>query len=299
MPPDRVLFAWQGLQMEAPRDWELGAVSGGAVKGYLRLDDAEMPRFEATWDSGKLTGPVSVVGDRYLKKAKPEGRVKRDARLARVEGADTEFFITHGEVESVHMARRCAACGRVLLARVMSRRGEGGRAEAARMLASLRDHAEGGWMPWALFGLRMATPERFELVNYTVQAGRVDLTLEASAARMRAVRMSLAETLLKRRTLAQWHAADDAGKWPTCRVTRSETRRGEHAAVSAEGPERSIVRRLVRGRRAARGLAWHCPESNAVFSAQWLGRVKDLAEWERFAGSFVCHEGAKPEERRP
>jgi hypothetical protein len=135
----------------------------------------------------------------------------------------------------------------------------------------------------------METPERFELVNYTVQAGRVDLSLAAGKSRMRAVRVSLAETLLKRMSLKEWFAADESGKWPNCKVVLAEARRGEHAAVSAQGPERSILRRIFLGRRAARGLAWHCASSNALFAAQWIGREKELAEWERYEASFVCH----------
>ena len=290
MSSDWTPFAWQGFQLDVPRGWELGSVSGGAKKGYLRLDDADMPRFEATWEDGPLAGPVTQLGDRYLKKAKVEGQVKRDVRLTQVEGADTEFFITHGTPDAMHMARRCHTCGRVLLARVMYRREEAMRPVAARVLGSLRDHAVEGRWPWSLFGLRMHTPERFELVNYSVQAGRVDLSLTASKARMRAVRVSLAETLLKRTKLRDWLAADEAGKWPTCKVEMAEGRRGAHEAVTAAGREKSIARRILYGRRAARGAAWHCPENNAIFAAQWIGLEKDLAEWEAFLNSFICHQ---------
>lgn len=290
MASDCTFFAWQGLQIDVPRDWELGSVSGGAKKGYMRLDDSDMPRFEATWEDGPLTGPVSSVSDRYLKKAKIEGQVKRDVRLTQIDGADTEFFITHGATDAMHMAWRCRACGRVLLARVLYRRDESMRSISARVLGSLRDHAAGGRMPWALFGLRMHTPERYELVNYTVQAGRVDLSFAAGKSLMRAVRLSLAETLLKRMKLRDWYAADEIGKWPTCKVDVTDGKRGEHDSLTAQGPERSLIRRVFFGRRAARGTAWHCPQGNAIFAAQWLGREKDLAEWEAFAASFACHD---------
>ena len=46
---DWTVFGWAGIQLEIPTTWELSGLSGDQKTGYLRLDDAEMPRLELKW----------------------------------------------------------------------------------------------------------------------------------------------------------------------------------------------------------------------------------------------------------
>ena len=149
MTSDWSPFAWQGIQIETPRAWELGAVTGDRRKGYFRLDDADMPRVEAKWESGSPGQSVRSVADRYLKKAGLAGaagerQVQRNVRLDPPADMETEFFITRGDPSALHMAARCGGCGRVALLRVFYRGDEPLQPVMARLFASYRDHARGG-----------------------------------------------------------------------------------------------------------------------------------------------------------
>jgi len=295
MTSDWSPFAWQGIQIETPRAWELGAVTGDRRKGYFRLDDADMPRVEARWESGKSRESPSAVADRYLKKAGLAGaeadrKVERDVRLARPADVETEFFVTLGEPNAMHMAACCRDCRRVALLRVFYRSDESLRPVMARLFGSYRDHARGGKMPWSLFGLRFAVPEEYALLRHSFRAGRVELEFGGQRTRALAARVGLAETVLKKSSLLDWMKKDSAGQRPACTLAFTEKERGEHAAVEVSGRERSLARGMLGRRRVARGLAWRCEPSNALYVARWFGREKDVAEFAAFAESFLCHE---------
>jgi hypothetical protein len=289
-------FAWQGIQIETPRGWELGAMTGDRRKGYFRLDDAEMPRLEARWQSGPGSRlsieSVSVVADRYLKKARPkiEGQVERHANLAPPAGVDAEFFVTRGDVDALHMAARCRECGRVALLRALYRRDEPLEPVLRRIFSSYRDHAIDGKTPWALFGLRFQAPEEYSLLRHSLRAGRVELEFGGRRIRALAVRVGLAETVLRRESLLDWVKHDSAGPWPNCALDFAEAKRGEHAAISIAGRERSLARRILGRLRVTRGLAWHCDPANALYITRWFGREEFVSEFSPFSQSFLCHE---------
>ena len=66
---NRAEFAWQGLTLEVPEDWNLGRVDGDFEKGYGRLDDAEIVRLELEWRRLRGRGEalrLTELVDRYL-----------------------------------------------------------------------------------------------------------------------------------------------------------------------------------------------------------------------------------------
>jgi len=295
MTSDWSPFAWQGLQIETPRAWELGAVTGDGRKGYFRLDDADMPRVEARWQSRGAAESVHAMAERYLKKAGLSGaeaddKVERDLRLARPEGIETEFFITHGEPNAMHMAARCRDCGRLALLRVFYRDGESLEPVTARLFGSYRDHARDRKMPWSLYGLRIEVPEDYILLRHSIRAGRVELEFAGKRARAVAARVALAEIVLKKSSLLEWLKKDSKGWWPACEPAFAEKKRGEHAGVEVSGRERSLARGILGRLRVARGVAWHCQPANALYVARWFGREENVPEFAAFADSFLCHE---------
>jgi hypothetical protein len=295
MTSDWSPFAWQGIQIETPRAWELGSVTGDRRKGYFRLDDADMPRVEAKWESGSPGKSVRSVADRFLKKAglvgaAGERQVERNVRLDPPADMETEFFITRGDPNALHMAARCRDCGRVALLRLFYRSDEPLQPVMARLFSSYRDHARDGKTPWSLYGLRFKVPEDYILLRHNIRAGRVELEFVGKRARVLAARVGLAETVLKRMSLLDWLKKDSSGQAPRCPPAFTETKRGEHAAVAVSGRERSLARRILGRRRVARGLAWHCEPSNAIYIARWFGREVNVPEFAAFAESFLCHE---------
>ena len=115
MTSDWSPFAWQGIQIETPRAWELGSVTGDRRKGYFRLDDADMPRVEAKWESGSPGKSVRSVADRFLKKAglvgaAGERQVQRNVRLAE----PAQFRQSHKRVRGPRAAEQGNVAARSL-----------------------------------------------------------------------------------------------------------------------------------------------------------------------------------------
>ena len=62
------LFGWAGIQLEIPTTWEISGISGDEKNGYLRLDDAEMPRLELKWAKTRKKKPdLHKTLDEYFK----------------------------------------------------------------------------------------------------------------------------------------------------------------------------------------------------------------------------------------
>ena len=65
---DWTVFGWAGIQLEIPTTWELSGLSGDQKTGYLRLDDAEMPRLELKWAHTRRKKPdLHATLDEYFK----------------------------------------------------------------------------------------------------------------------------------------------------------------------------------------------------------------------------------------
>jgi len=301
------LFAWRAMQFEVPADWELGAADGDDRKGYCRLDDGKMTRLEVRWQKGPARGPVSEVTDRYLKTLSKRGRhevpahVRRNASRVRISDAETECFAWHGELDTTGLAVCCRRCGRISLVRVLNRRSESFRPVARRVLESFRDHGRDGLAPWSLLGFRFDVPERYTLTTYQLRAGRLEMDFRAKGVLASAVRVGLADIVLRERSLADWLKNDPVAVFGRGELTLADTAVRGHAGAQIEGMRRRLLRRFfslvlrsellrrVVKEPAIRCRAWRCEPSNSIYVARWLGPDKNLPEFETFANSFICH----------
>ena len=61
-------FGWAGIQIDIPATWEISGLSGDEKNGYLRMDDAEMPRLELKWAKSRQKKPdLHKTLDEYFK----------------------------------------------------------------------------------------------------------------------------------------------------------------------------------------------------------------------------------------
>ena len=74
-------LGWNGITVELPEDWELSGLSGDDKSGYLRLEDADMPRLELKWSESKQKKPdLQRVLDDYFKLVRKNYK-RRDTNL--------------------------------------------------------------------------------------------------------------------------------------------------------------------------------------------------------------------------
>jgi hypothetical protein len=296
-------FAWQGVRCETPATWELASAKGDARKGYCTLDDGEITRLQIRWQTGGK-GSVSEVVDRYLKALakrtrRSPPRVQRNTRLVQIPDADVETFAWHEEVspsgasgsnDVTGLALNCRKCGRTCLLCALSPRSEAFRPVAKRVLGSFRDHPDEGRVAWSVLGFQFDVPEGYLLLDHALKAGRLDFTFRAGRISARAVRVGLAEIVLREQSLADWLKKDAAGLFPGGELTCAETAFRQHPAVEIAGRRRSRWHAIIRRSASIRCRAWHCAQTNAIYVARWVGPEDLLPQYETFAGSFVCHD---------
>jgi len=295
-------FAWRGIQLDVPDDWNLGAVTGTDRKGHLRLDDDEIARVEVNWERGRARLDVKAAAashleqlERVARKKKIAFRSKRNVRIAVPADMETTCFEWRGDFHALNLLAFCSSCKRVTLVRVLGRPGEKLKPVAARVFESLRDHAVNGVIPWAVYGFRCAVPEQFHLEDSVLNLQRVELKFRSGGEEAAAARSNLAAMQLRERTLEQWlrEAFRKELKNFDLKVA-SRTYRG-HEALDFSGKTRlARIRSVVARSSKLVGRLWRCGDSDKLFVVRWRGREDRSTAFEPFCDSVSCHEVREP-----
>lgn len=211
-------FAWQGLVLEVPEDWNLGRVDGDFEKGYARLDDAEIVRLEIEWRRLKGRGEalrLTELVDRYLanlaKKADKAGApfaVQRRARFLKNKKflADREYevFTWEADFRAYNLALVLEG-GRVVLLRVLANLDESLEERAEAVFRSLVDQEGEQAYLWSIYGLRFAVPADCKLESHSLKSGHIQLDFTRDKHSLKVHRLSMARILLKDARLEDWY----------------------------------------------------------------------------------------------
>ena len=171
----------------------------------------------------------------------------------------------------------CARCDRVIIAQGISTGDENGSHVAPIILGSIRDHRDDGWTEWALYGLHFAVPAGYKIEKQTLMSGYLSLSFKDAAKRLVVERWGLAGTLLAKDDLEQWYRRDAA---PDIKGYRFEIEDAEihgHDGLRIQGAGVGL-KQLAKSAAASltlhpypgvmTGYAWHCAESNRLFSVR-------------------------------
>jgi len=131
-----------------------------------------------------------------------------------------------------------------------------------------------------------AVAERYMCDRHSLRTGRLEFDFRCGRRQLRAVRVSLAGTLLRKTTLADW-ARSEARLGKGDRTETLEAEFKSHPAADIRGTRAGRLPYI--GRRKLRLLAWHCAESNALYLAHGSGPAREPEEFTAFADSFACH----------
>ena len=291
LPDKWQAFAWQGIQLEVPERWNPAAMEGEAADGYVRLDDDEDVRLQIRWRTSRKPQSPSRIVDHYLKmtqgrrggKTSGDGRTRRNTSLVRLPDTETECFQITGDPVEFGMAVQCGRCRRHALLSLLSARGRPEKSLARRIFGSYSDEPQGELVPWAVYGFRFATPLRFSMSDYAANAGRLAFAFRHGRTRLRAIRVSLAETLLRDHALVDWVRKDvrkDFSDWVMAWPTGTDVRE-----FTATGRRRRLAGWCLRRHRAWCRVR-HAPAANALYIAEWFGRERDEDAFNAFAASL-------------
>jgi hypothetical protein len=270
-------IAWNGVHFEIPGDWEPARVG----RRHLLLAAEPGPAMEIKWAAvkGRFSGPrqLRALGGRVGR----QGVVFRETAMPEPWRAATRGFDARGFQWDAGSERArgsllyCPVCRTASLIQFLERpAAEIALGDAARILASFRDHRSDDRVAWALYDTVALLPRRFALERHRFEAGRFVVGFKGPGRRLTIYRWAPADMLLQGLSLADFAraAAGDAAAPLTFRPTAN----GAHAAVeAADPPPAGPVGRL----RLRLGMAWfrrlhlwHVAARNRILGVRLEGR---------------------------
>ncbi|MFQ6096873.1 MAG: hypothetical protein ACE5O2_04040 [Armatimonadota bacterium] len=306
---DFVEVGWNGITLEAPADWNIGAISTDTKEGYLRLDDSDMPRLEVRWQS--LDSPLSVEEnvDRFAaelkrknRKARHKLKIERDTKLIsrrQKRKKSLECFAWTADYQAHGAAWTCAKCDRAVLVQVLGKRDEDLGTLAARVIGSLEDHTEGGWTLWAAYDLRARMPEDFAISSQKLMTGLLELAFVRDLERMTVIRYGMANVALRHKSLLEWSKEKLAPRvHREAKFDAKEKRIKGHPGLEVIGDRtrfpHGIARFFVHCMRRSYPdqvmcRVWHCGESNKIYAVEAFIDRQNAALVDEVLERLECH----------
>ena len=310
------LVGWQGFTVRVPNTWDLTGFSGANESGYLRVDDGNGEQgLEIKWATeprkAKTPPDVTVRRDSYFSALRKTARKKRitletketDAPRAvlRPERGAAGFSWV-GDRKAVGVVWHCTACRRTVIAQVLGdRSGKNGlSAVAAGVLGTLRCHPEDPeWRVWALYDLQTEVPSDYKLVGQQLMNVYLRLQFARGTSRLSVEQWALANIARHGDYLDEWLRGNTKGLMREARYVVDEGEAHGHAALLLSGgpalgvPMLHAAREALHLRRPATrfgAVAWHCEETNKIFSIQGFRTRRQEDPVEAMVGRTRCHE---------
>jgi hypothetical protein len=299
---------WQGLTMLLPDDWNIGAIGGDKAQGYLRFDDADMPRLEIKWaDAGTGAVDLSKIVEKYLrdiqKGRKNKTEVTRDLKLVskrKLKGKKApQFFSWKSDTQGFGAAWYCPDCHRTVIVQIMGQLGEPIQELAELVLIEIDDHAKPGeWILWSAYGFDFYSPPEWNLASQKLMAGLIEIGLAKDTEALHVARWGMANVILRRASLEDWGRKELSKRVKKFDATFSEGQFRGHDAIVIEGrtmlPQEKVKSFVehVRGKDypdRVRAVLWHCPESNKLFYVEGIVDREHLQFVDEVGERIACH----------
>jgi len=314
---DWTLFGWAGIQLEIPTTWELSGISGDEKNGYLRLDDADMPRLELKWAKSRKKKPdLHKTLDEYFKLVRKNykrgGNVsfRRNVELIK----DEDFlkdctvlgFSWKGGIRANGLIIHNPDAKRITIVQVMGRLKENWRPIVHRVFQSISDQVDAEHKVWSAYGLRLAVPSAYKLEKQKLLSGYLLFTFNRGKYRKISVeRYGPAEVLLN-----EFSSEDNQLEtWFRSRYAKAIRGYGfEVTPQNEHGDERInfvgqqtrlydsvpfspvlLVDKILKRTRLT-FYTWHCHHTNRIYVVQSIGR-QEVSEKlaQEVAESIHCH----------
>jgi len=290
-------LGWQGIVAQVPESWNLAVVSGDRASGYFRADAPERPRFEVKWWKPTQSVSLNQVLERYVrelqkksKRSQPRIEAQVGVRLVsrrKMRKPEMLGFTWMGEQTAWGLIWRCDECDRVVMAQVLGASDENIKSLAERVISSMEDHSSDGWDPWGAYGFLYEIPDDFALDTFRLVTGKLEFRFTRGRLKEEFIsvcRWGMADVLLKEVALEAWLASSFPERYKDLRMDFTTAPVKGHSGAALLGQPRSVRKRIqeraqsvVRRRSPARFIAnaWHCAESNKIFSAECNVRPDD------------------------
>jgi len=292
-------FAWQGVQLTLPTDWNLTVTRGDRKAGYLRLSDEYRTRLEVRWQQGKRQGLLSRTVDGYIEKLRKDARkekvsfsVQRGLKLASPPGKEVECYRWTGRQQALAMLSWCPHCRRTTHLHLLGEPEESLKNLARTVFSSFRDHCEGADELWAFYDMRFRAPAGWPLKRHSLKAGLIRMSFGGRGRSLEFIRVSLAGTLLAAKSLAEWFGEfyGKPLKRKSFRITEQTVKGHDGLMLRGETSLFFNPLKVFGRRRVLRAACWHCEPKNRLMicALDAFGRQSEL--FESVLAEFDCCE---------
>lgn len=292
-------IAWEGVTVRVPTEWSLVGVSGDAQKGYLRVDSPGQSVLEMRWSAASGKPPDLLAKGRELLANLDKSCRKQGTKVTskiKNEGDSVTFWWKADRIGEGRLTY-CQKCDRVLIAQVIYPREEDLSDTAQSILRSMRDHRSDKLIAWALYGFEFAVPAGYVLDKHTLMSGYLQLAFKNHAKRLVIERWGLANTLVGDYSLMDWYRKDVIPDVKGFRTDFEQIEISGHPGLRVWGQAvgiRQAVKSLAysltlyTNPRFLTGYAWHCTESNRLYSVRAThDKGENIAE--RVRDLIRCH----------
>jgi hypothetical protein len=308
-------FGWQGITMDIPADWSLGAISGDKNEGYLRLDDPYMPRVEIKWrDAQKGTPALPDVVQKYLddlektvskKKVdiKTENGVDISKMVRRLPDKDIQGFYWKSSTKAYGMATFCRECRRIVIMQLVSPIDNDVTSQVSRVFSSFEDHGLMGTEDWSVYDMAFKIPVEFALKDQKLMPGLLSFSFsrENEPYVLKIDRWGLTDVILGEYngSIKDWYEAEYGKHYKGYKVKFEEAKFNSHQGFKAGGEIgrwfhewRLTFEKLTKSKTPTHyhSNVWHCPETKKIYVVSMSDRdpINSVVD---FISSYIkCHE---------
>ena len=304
-------LGWGGITLELPEDWELSGLSGDEKSGYLRLEDADMPRLELKWSESKQKKPdLQKVLDDYFKLVRKNYKrkntnlhVQRNVNLIRdaefFENREVVFFNWKGDFRASGVIFHCQTCKQITIVQVMGHLKENIKETTSRILSSVRDHSVGQATLWSAYQLNAEVPRRYRLDKHKLLSGYLLFSFVDGSRKVSIERYGVADVTLKEQNLEEWFRGRYAKAIRGYGFSIESSNGDVDERLTLIGEETRIIDRVplapalvidkIMRRKTFAVYLWHCHHSNRIYVVQAIAKQDAAKTAEEIAASIRCH----------
>ncbi len=271
---DFTTFAWQGIQLTVPDNWDMVTTRGEYNSGFVSLADEDRVRLQVKWETDKADSDPADATSRYIRELRKQAKknstdidVNRRLNLASLQGKTIECYDWRSDNRGTGMVSRCDKCDRMVHVVVLAAPDQPIRNLARTIFASLKDHPDSEEILWDFFDLRFRTPASIPLKRSDLKTGCVRMQFRKKSEELEVVRASLAKLLLKDQSLKNWvlDFYESELKRHTYEITHRHIR--DHEAIQIEGRPWLVLDpwRIFGKGKSLQIVCWHCTTTNRIF----------------------------------
>ena len=203
-------FAWDGVSFDVPVSWELGEQSLRKGVSRVVLEDEARPRLEIEWITPRTDIDRETVRKRYDRQARKLIKVADhvDPIGSLATGWNAFLYQMPGNRSLVvaYVLPPKTGAPFCFLHLHFDANSQDSPQALVRSLASSFSCTPEGLAPWSVYDVRFVLDRRFRLVGTALHAGRKMLAFEWRLRRLFLWHVSLADLVLRDRTVEDWTA---------------------------------------------------------------------------------------------